>query len=130
MTTGVQLEKSSEPAQSTRKHVWLLLLVILIAAGLVLGIGLWEKFGREFILETVHPFRVTDIDVAAGTMRLVHGNDTYVVRCNEYCRQFQPAKTYPMKEVGAAVEYTGAGQVITLPIVEERTDFDVAGGHG
>jgi hypothetical protein len=35
-----------------------------------------------------------------------------------------------MKDVGDAVEYTGAGQKIELPILEEQVTFDTTGGHG
>jgi hypothetical protein len=35
-----------------------------------------------------------------------------------------------MKDVGDAVEYTGAGQKIELPILEEHVTFDTAGGQG
>ena len=63
-------------------------------------------------------------------MSLVHGNRTYIVRCDAHCIYFRPSDTYPMKDVGDAVEYRGKGQKVTLPILEEHITFDTTGGHG
>jgi hypothetical protein len=97
---------------------------------LALAIFWWTIAGQEFILETVHPFRVTQIETSARTMSLVHGNRTYIVRCDAHCLDFRSSGTYRMKDVGDAVEYTGAGQKIELPILEEHVTFDTAGGQG
>jgi hypothetical protein len=63
-------------------------------------------------------------------MNLVHGNHSYVVRCAEHCTEFKNGSFYRMDDAGAALQYTHAGQTISLPIIEEQTTFDVTGGHG
>jgi hypothetical protein len=100
---------------------------ILLFAATVLW---WNRAGRELIRETVHPFRVTHINPAEGTMSLVHGNDRYIVRCAPRCAYFQPAGNYPMNDRGSALEYRRSGEIILLPIIEETTTFDTTGGHG
>ncbi|MBV9480335.1 MAG: hypothetical protein JO249_06220 [Acidobacteria bacterium] len=85
---------------------------------------------REFIFESIHPFRVTQIDVSTGTMRLVHGNRIYVVRCQEDCGEFRTASRYAMKDMGGWLECVAGGRNIRLSIMEEKITFDPGGGHG
>ncbi|HVO59727.1 MAG TPA: hypothetical protein VMT53_02260 [Terriglobales bacterium] len=63
-------------------------------------------------------------------MDLVHGTHSYVVRCAEHCRDFKVGGLYGMKDAGAALQHSQAGQTISFPIIEEQTTFDVTGGHG
>jgi hypothetical protein len=104
------------------------LVIILIAVAA--SIMWWTRGGREFVQESVHPFRVTHIDRSAGTMTLVRGNRTYLVRCANDCLAFKAEGSYPMKDTGPLLEYRAAGHKLTLPIVEEETTFDVSGGRG
>ena len=97
---------------------------------MALAVAWWGGSGQEFLLETVHPFRVTQIETSARAMSLVHGNRTYIVRCDAQCIYFRASDTYPMKDVGDAVEYGAKGQKIKLPILEEHIAFDTTGGHG
>jgi hypothetical protein len=130
VTTGVQLDKSSRNATPTPGRTRRLFLVVSLLLLLALAVVWWTTSGQEFVLETVHPFRVTQIKTSAGTMSLVHGQRTYVVRCDTHCTDFRPSSTYPMKDIGDAVEYSGAGQKIDFPILEEQITFDTTGGHG
>jgi hypothetical protein len=86
--------------------------------------------GRDGIVKTVHPYRVTHINTAEGTMGLLHGNRGYSVRCDQHCGYFHTGGFYQMDDAGAVLRYTRAGQTISLPIIEEQTTFDVTGGHG
>lgn len=63
-------------------------------------------------------------------MDLLHGKRSYVVRCAEHCGDFKVGGFYGMKDAGAVLQHSQAGQVISFPIVEEDTTFDVTGGHG
>ena len=130
MTTGVQFEKSSRRAVCLPERTRRLLLLVSLFLVLALAIFWWTSWGQEFILETVHPFRVTQIEPSARTMSLVHDNRTYLVRCDAHCPDFRSSGTYRMKDVGDAVEYNRAGQKIELPILEEHVTFDTAGGKG
>ncbi len=102
-------------------------LSLIFVAGVVIW---WTLTEREFVLERVHPFHVSQINATSETMMLVHGNRSYVVRCGTQCALFQVENNYPMKDAGGFIEYSRRGQKFTFPIIEEQTTFDVTGGHG
>ncbi|HEX6501602.1 MAG TPA: hypothetical protein VF011_00040 [Terriglobales bacterium] len=129
MSTTVQFDKSAQATLAREHKIPLWLLAVFLVA-LALGITWWALSPRKFIIETVHPYRVTHINLGDKTMYLVHGNRSYVVRCQEHCGDFKPAGTYPMYDAGAALEYMRAGRKIIFPIIEEETTFDLTGGHG
>jgi hypothetical protein len=130
VTTGVQLEAFPQPATLAPAYTRRLFLLLSLLLVLALGVVWLTPSFREFILQTVHPFRVIQIGIPPGTMSLVHGNRTYVVRCDQHCADFKVGSDYPMFDTGGAVEYTGAGQKMAFPVIEEQTKFDLTGGHG
>ncbi len=109
------------------RRVFALGIVLIAFAGCLIW---WTTGGREFVQKAVHPFRVTHVDNSAGTMSLVHGNRSYIVRCDTHCSEFRAQRNYPMKDAGAVLEYGAAGQKLAFPIIEEETIFDVTGGRG
>lgn len=125
--TGRALENKNPPAP---KSVLPWALVICFLVGILLFGIWWTGGGRDLILRTVHPFLVIRVDANAGTMTLVHGNHTYVVRCDDRCTFFRPSSSYPMEDLGGVLRYLQSGEKLTFPILEEQTTFDTAGGHG
>ena len=125
--TGRALEKKNPPG-SKSVLPWALVICFVIAI-LMFKIW-WTGGGRDLILRTVHPFRVTRVDANAGTMTLVHGNHSYVVRCDERCKLFRPSSNYPMEDLGSVLQYLQHGEKLRFPILEQQTTFDTEGGHG
>ena len=128
VSASTQIAESPEPRGATTKSVRLWIIAGCLIG--LLGAWWWERSGRSLIVRTVHPYRVTHINSSDATIDLMHGNRSYVVRCSEHCGQFTVGGFYPMEDAGAVLRYTHAGQTISLPIVEEQTDFDVTGGRG
>jgi hypothetical protein len=128
VSATTQLAKSSEAGAATAKAVQL----GIAAAGCLLALlaWWWARSGRDVIVRTVDPYRVTHLSVAEATMDLVHGKRSYVVRCGEHCSEFSIGSYYRMDDAGAVLQYNHAGQTLSFPIIEEQTTFDVTGGHG
>jgi hypothetical protein len=129
VSATVQLARSSDTGADARNQaqLWAAASASVIV---LLCLIWWASWHQDAILKIVHPYRVTRINLAEGTMDLVHGNRSYVVHCAEHCRNFTVGGFYGMKDAGAVLQHSQAGQVISFPIVEEETTFDVTGGHG
>jgi len=129
VSASVQLGTSSETGGSAGKptHLWA---AASASAIVLLSLMFWASWYRDGIVNIVHPYRVTRINISEGTMYLVHGNRSYVVRCADHCSNFKVGGLYGMKDAGAVLQHSQAGQLISFPIVEEQTTFDVTGGHG
>lgn len=97
---------------------------------IVLLIAAFWWAGRDLIVQTVHPYRVTRINAAEATMNLIHGNHSYTVDCGQHCHDFQSGGLYRMDDAGAVLQYNRAGRTISLPIIQEEITFDVTGGRG
>jgi hypothetical protein len=130
LTPSVRSPSSNDQLRRKRENTnrWLRPAVIILA--LAFFLSLWLTSRREFISEIFPSFRVTEIEAPGGIMKLVHGNRRYLVRCGQRCAEFKPARSYPMKNLGDALEYTGNGKKIRLPIMQVETTFDAVGGHG
>jgi len=130
VSATVQLEKSAELGAAVPKAGQRISITVCVIALALASLWWWTASGRDWIVKNVHPYRVNRMDISGGTMSLVHGNHSYVVRCAQHCRDFKSGSFYSMKDAGAVLEYTHAGQTISLPIIEEETMFDLTGGHG
>lgn len=131
MSTSVQPAKEAESKSSSASRSALIWIVITasIAAVVVFSIA-GSSAGKEFLRQRVHPFRVISVNADTKTMTVVHGNQSYVIRCEERCGSFKPATDYPMQEKGWYLELRHGGETLNFPILEEQTTFDTLGGHG
>lgn len=131
MSASVQpaREPRSKSKSAPRSPVIWTIIFLSIAAAALLALG-WSSAGQEFLRQRVHPFRVTSVDIDDKVMTLVHGNQTYVVSCDERCREFRPSTNYPMQDKGLYLELREGDQTLRFRIIEEQTTFDTLGGHG
>lgn len=130
MTATGQVAQSTDSAKVVSKSPRGWVLPASILSAFIVATVCLLTLGRGFLVETVHPFQVTQIDFSAHTMTLMHGKRTYVVKCEARCENFKLKGLYRMSDSGATLEYLEGGEKSAFPIIEEHTDFDVTGGHG
>jgi hypothetical protein len=113
-------DRKAEPP----KKSGLLLVCAATAAAFFVG---WS-IGRERIRESLSPYRVTHVDMSAGTMALVRLNQRFVVRCDRRCGEFALGSSYRMQDHGGELQYEGSGKKLMLPIIERETTFETRPG--
>lgn len=125
-TTAVKPQ--TEKGKASRSGlISIVVLVVVCAAGLIW----WNSGGKEDVLFTLQPaFRVSSIDVKAGTLTLESANEAFVLRCAEQCSGFQTGHEYRLLYEGHFIKLKRDGRILRFPILQEHVNFDVTGGRG